>query len=193
MRLGLRAGTAILLTALVAFGAAARPAHAGPTYGPAAEGYIQLQTTRDALAYRTPAFTDPYVRQYLNTAISLLDDALLSVRWNSTGLALNGAGEPALEDMRWAAMWLAWADAGLNDATVSDQRNIVWSMGQVALGRFHEVYTFVGEGGGPDPWATWASWYALSEGNSLLQDDYLHASLSYINAWQYLRGQPPCC
>ncbi len=77
--------------------------------------------------------------------------------------------------------------------TVSDQRNIVWSEGQVVRVRFNDVRGFIGEGGGASPWSLWASEYMLNLGDAQLVDDIMAASLSYQSAWQYLEGQPPCC
>jgi hypothetical protein len=79
------------------------------------------------------------------------------------------------------------------NATVSDQRNIVWSEGQVVRRRYDDVSSFIGEGGGASPWSLWASAYVLDLGDLALASDIMAATLDYQSAWQYLEGQPPCC
>jgi hypothetical protein len=183
---------AVVLALLVLAGLAGS-ARAVPGSGPAAEAYIQLYSTRDALAIEASAYPYPFPRAYIDRAIYLLYDALLPEHWTSTGLALNDAGLAALTEVRLAAEWLVWADPGLRDATASDQQNVVWAMGEIARSRLDEVFHFVGEGNSPDPWLLWASEYLLRYGDALSLDDGMQASLYYISAWQYLLGQPPCC
>ena len=166
------------------------PAGATPTTGRAGAAYVQLQTTRDALANKEQGFSDPYVRSYVEQAIASLNSALAPTRWTSSGIAYFPA-EFALGDLRQAAAWLVWADVTLRDATVSDQRNIVWAEGQVVRQRFDEVRSFIGEGGGASPWSLWASEYMLNLGDS--EPDLMASTLDYQSAWQYLEGQPPCC
>jgi hypothetical protein len=168
-----------------------------PTTGPAGEAYVDLWTARDALATQAEAFADPYPRAYVNYAVANLNDALDPLRWNTGGLALSATGSQALASMRMAAGWLAWADSSVNEATVGQQRNILYAMGLVARARFTDVFHFIGEGSGPDPWTLWAAEYYLNAGDAALAGapdaTIMHASLYYTYAWQTLLGQPPCC
>jgi len=182
----------LLCVCAAAASAVASTARATPTSGPAAAAYIQLQTTRAALANKESGFSDPWVRTYVEQSIALLDSALTPARWTNYGIAYFPA-EFELGDLRQAAAWLVWADPTLMSATVSDQRNIIWSAGQVVRVRFNDVRGFIGEGGGASPWSLWASEYMLNLGDAQLVDDIMAASLSYQSAWQYLEGQPPCC
>lgn len=127
----------------------------------------------------------------MDRSVASLDGALDEAKWARDGLRLDDVGYRALEQMRWAAAWLAWADAGVAGATVGEQREIVHAMGLLARARFDEVWTVQRKTGEISAWTLWIAEYYLNSGDALAVGQPMHAALDYQSSWQMLVGQPP--
>jgi hypothetical protein len=157
---------------------------------PAGQAYIELSVARTALGYRAGAFPAP-LREAVDKSVASLDGALDQANWARDGLRLDDVGYRTLERMRWAAAWLAWADAGIAGATIRDQRSIVHAMGLLARARFDDVWSVQQKTGGLSGWTLWVAEYYLNSGDAQAVDNPMHAALDYESAWQMLLGQPP--
>jgi hypothetical protein len=157
---------------------------------PGGQAYVELSVARAALGYQAAAFP-AHSRDAVDRAVASLGRALDGANWATDGLRLDDAGSGTLEQMRWAAAWLAWADVGVAGATVRHERSIVHAMGLLARSRFEEVWNFQHKAEQVDGWALWVAEYYLNSGDAQAVDNPMHAALDYQSAWQTLLRQPP--
>jgi hypothetical protein len=157
---------------------------------PAGQAYLELSIARAALRYQATAFP-AQSREAVDKSVASLDGALDQANWAKDGLRLDDVGYRTLEQMRWAAAWLTWADAGVAGATIRHQRNIVHAIGLLARARFKEVWNFQQKTGRVNGWTLWVAEYYLNSGDALALDSPMHAALDYESAWQMLLGQEP--
>jgi hypothetical protein len=156
----------------------------------AAQANVELVVARTALGYQAAAFP-AHSRDAVDRSVASLDGALDPANWANDGVRLDDAGSRALEQMRWAAAWLSWADAGVAGATLRHQRDIVHAMGLLARSRFEEVWSYQQKAEQVNGWALWVAEYYLNSGDALAAGNPMHAALNYQSAWQVLLAQPP--
>jgi hypothetical protein len=156
----------------------------------AAAAYVELSVARTALGYQAGGFLAAR-REAVDKSVASLDGALDRANWGSDGVRLDDVGYRTLEQMRWAAAWLAWADTAVAGATIRDQRSIVHALGLLARARFDDVWNVQQKTGEINGWTLWVAEYYLNSGDAQAADNPMHAALDYESAWQMLLGQPP--
>ena len=146
-----------------------------------------IGAVRDALVDKRSGLSEPRARAWIDNANLAIGWTLESHRWTATGgFRQTFAGAGGLLGLRVAAGRLVWARSAVAAATQPELRGLVAAMSRVVELRLDDVAA-----AGSDASVVSRARYDYDQGNADFASDPMHASYSYLQAWNRLVGLEP--